>query len=188
MSFVCFTTFNLLAYVTNEKSFNYRGLIMQKFIVYLFTIIVLLFISSPALSASSEVKWVNPDDYTDIRSGNLNRKKFKEQVFSQFEKHFEKLATKLPEGQKLKIEVHNLDLAGDVNAGGMERIRIVKEVYSPKMKFSYQLVGDNDTKISAGEANLKDMNFMGGTSMKYKHHSFGYEMKMLDHWFKETFE
>ena len=161
---------------------------MQKFIIPLFASLTLHFLSPSVFAASSEVEWVKPDEFTDIRAGNLNRKKFKEQVFKQFEEHFAALASKLPEGQQLKIQVHNIDLAGDVNAGGINRIRIIKEIYVPKIKFSYQLLNDKDTELTAGKANLKDMNFMGNNSLKYKHHSFAYEMKMLDHWFKETFE
>ena len=161
---------------------------MQKFIIQLSLLLVLVFVHSSVHGASSEVNWIKPDNYTDIRAGNTNRKQFKQQVFKAFEQHFAKLASKLPEGQQLKIDIHNIDLAGDVNAGGIDRLRIVKEIYFPKMKFSYRVLAADDSEITAGEADLKDMNFMSGAHLKYKHDTFGYEIKMLDHWFKETFE
>lgn len=153
-----------------------------------FTAILTLMVSqNQALAGSSEVTWTNPDDYRDVQPSNETRKHFRERIFKSFEKHFAKLAKRLPEQQTLKLDVTDVDLAGDTLAGGIERLRIVKEIYSPRMKFSYQLVDKNDNIIKSADVALKDMSFMTGNNLKYRQKSLGYEKKMLDDWFFETF-
>ena len=94
-----------------------------------------------AYAATSEVSWTDYKKYRDIRpSNNGGRKHFRESTFKNFEKHFTKLAESLPEGQVLKVDVTDVDLAGDTNAGGINNMRIVKDIYFPRMNFSYQLV------------------------------------------------
>ena len=102
----------------------------------------LAFVSFTAVSyaATAEVKWTDYEKYRDIDPGEGHRKHFRENTFYNFEKHFTKLAAKLPEGQVLKIEVTDVDLAGDTHAAGISRLRIVKDIYFPRMKFSYQLL------------------------------------------------
>ncbi|MCI2284942.1 DUF3016 domain-containing protein [Colwellia sp. MSW7] len=68
-----------------------------------------------ASAATVEVTWTDYDKYRDIDPGEGHRKHFRENTFQSFEKHFSKLATKLPEGQVLKIEVTDIDLAGDTH-------------------------------------------------------------------------
>jgi len=147
-----------------------------------------LLLSPNAFAASSEVTWTDYKSYRDINEGNEGRKQFRERTFKDFEKHFAKLAATLPEGQTLKIDVTDVDLAGDTNAGGINRMRIVKHMYSPRMNFSYQLLDADGKVIQSEEVVLKDMNFMSGSNLKYRNKSLGYEKKMLDDWFEETFK
>ncbi|GLX78987.1 hypothetical protein tinsulaeT_23270 [Thalassotalea insulae] len=159
---------------------------MKKVTVILSTVLALL-LTPATLAATTKVKWTNPDDYHDIYAGEEHRAKFKAQVFSSLEKHFAKLAQQLPEGQRLNIEVTDLDLAGDVHIGGIRRIRIIKELFYPRIEFSYQLFDSSNHIISSDKINLKDMNFMYGSTLRYRNERFGYEKRMLDDWFKKTF-
>lgn len=109
-------------------------------------------------------------------------------LFKDLEKHFAKLAEMLPAGQTLKIDVTDVDLAGDTHHGGVNRTRIVKEIYSPRMNFSYQILDADGSVIKSDDVVVKDMNFMSGSSLKYRNKSLGYEKKMLDEWFNETFK
>lgn len=135
-----------------------------------------------------DVTWTDHEKYRDIRPGNESRKHFRENIFKDFEKHFAQLAEKLPEGQVLKINVTDVDLAGDTLAGGINRIRIVKDIYFPRINFTYQLVSADGTEIDAAQVSLKDMNFMASSRLRYRHESLGYEKKMLDDWFFDVFE
>lgn len=154
------------------------------------TILALLFVSTQntAQAATSEITWTDYDNYRDIRAGNQSRKSFRERTFNKLEKHFNKLAEKLPEGHVLKIDVTDVDLAGDTLAGGIDRIRVVKEIYSPRMNFSYQLINAEKNEIISDKIVLKDMNFMRSSRLKYNNDSLGYEKNMLDGWFSDVFK
>ena len=109
-------------------------------------------------------------------------------TFHHFEKHFAKLSASLPEDQTLKIEVTNLDLAGDTHVGGIDRLRIIKNIYFPRMNFTYQLIKADGSIVLSDKVKLKDMNFMMGAHLKYRNEALRYEKQMLDDWFSKTFE
>ena len=150
----------------------------------------LLLIASSALStafaADSEVKWTDPDKYRDIYPGNENRQRFQARTFKELEQYFALLAKKLPEKQHLKIAVTDVDLAGDVHWGRQE-IRIIKQIYAPRMAFTYQLFSADNTLLSSADVNIKDMNFMTGSRLRHRNQVLSYEKNMLDDWFKKTF-
>ncbi len=161
---------------------------MKNITTMLIGMLTLITLQNQANAATSEVTWTDYKEYRDIHAGEESRKHFRERTFKNFEKHFAKLASKLPEGQVLKIDVTDVDLAGDTHAGGINRMRIVKEIYSPRMNFSYQLENADGSEVTAGEIKLKDMNFMSTSNLRYRHESLGYEKKMLDEWFVDTFK
>jgi len=161
---------------------------MMKKLISIVTILFSSVLLIPnAMAASSEVTWTDYKSYRDIHEGNENRKSFRERTFHNFEKHFAQLAATLPEKQTLKIEVTDVDLAGDTNAGGINRMRVVKDIYFPRLNFSYQLLDENSKVIKSEEVVLKDMNSMSGSNLRYRNTALGYEKRMLDKWFKETF-
>lgn len=160
---------------------------MTKFITSLLSLTIILAQMSAVQAAQVEVKWTNPDKYTDIKAGEGHRKKFQEQTFKTLEEHFAKMAEMLPEQQKLLVDVTNLDLAGDVNYT-MKRIRIIKDIFTPRMKFNYQLLNADNTVVKSEDVSLNDMGFMMSNSLKYRSKSLSYEKKMLDDWFRNTFE
>ena len=138
-------------------------------------------------AAEVEVKWSNPEKYSDIDAGNEHKKHFKERTFKSFEKHFTKLAESLPENQKLVLDITNVDLAGDVNHGGMQRVRVVRDIFFPRMEFTYQLLDADSVIVKSESVSLKDLGFLMHNGFKYRSKSLSYEKEMLDDWFKETF-
>lgn len=164
-------------------------MLMKMLTTTLLALFTVVSFQNVAYAATSEVTWTDYEKYRDIQpSNNSGRKQFRERTFKNFEKHFTKLAENLPEGQVLKIEVTDVDLAGDTLAGGIDRFRIVKDIYFPRLNFSYQLVNADSSEIVSAEVVLKDMNFMRGSSLKYRNDSLGYEKKMLDDWFFGVFK
>lgn len=162
--------------------------IMKKLITGLLSVAVVISQISVVKAAQVEVKWTNPEKYTDVDAGEEHRQHFKDRTFKAFEKHFTKLAESLPEHQKLVLDITNVDLAGDVNHGGMKRIRIVKSIFFPRMEFSYQLLNADNSVVKSAEVSLKDMGFMMHSGLRYRNQTLGYEKEMFDDWFKKTFE
>lgn len=161
---------------------------MKTIITCLLSLAIVISQTSAAQAAQVEVKWTNPEKYTDVDAGEEHRQHFKDRTFKAFEKHFAKLAESLPENQKLVLDITNVDLAGDVNHGGMKRIRVVKSIFFPRMEFSYQLLNADNSVVKSAEVSLKDMGFMMHTRLRYSSQTLGYEKEMIDDWFKKTFE
>ncbi|GHG04469.1 DUF3016 domain-containing protein [Thalassotalea marina] len=160
---------------------------MKKLHFVVITYLSSMLLAPSVLAGTSEVTWTNPEKYRDIDPGDSHREKFKRQIFSNFEKHFAKLAKALPEGQVLKINVTDVDLAGDAKFN-MERIRIVRDIYFPRLEFSYEVVDASGNTLHSGEENLKDMSFMMRGGAKYGNDLLSYEKRMLDDWFRDTFK
>ena len=142
---------------------------------------------SGAFAGEAKVTWQEPEKYTDIKPSNETRDSFKERVFKEFNIMFAGMAKKLPDGYQLEINVTDLDLAGDVN--GMysslgREIRVVKELYWPRMVFSYTLKNEKNEIVATAKEDVKDMNFMSPAGMHSTGSGFDYEEKMLNDWFK----
>lgn len=161
---------------------------MNKFTIVTLISSVFLLLPLVAIAGKSEVVWSHYEKYRDIDSGRESRQSFRERTFEEFDRHFAKLSQKLPQGQTLKINVTDVDLAGETRKGSINQFRVVKEIYYPRINFSYEIVNIDSSIITSGEVALKDMNFMRGSSAKYRNKTLGYEKRMLDIWFADTFK
>ncbi|GLX84156.1 hypothetical protein tloyanaT_04080 [Thalassotalea loyana] len=159
---------------------------MKKFITTLLATVAIA-ASGSALAGTSEVTWTNPDKYTDMRAANETKSGFTKRTTKNLEKHITKLAGKLPEGYTLKMDVTDVNLAGEVQLRRTQLIRIVDRVFIPSMHFSYQVLDASGNVVKENkEVKLKDMNFMDSQSVsRYRSQSFSYEKAMLDDWFKD---
>lgn len=162
---------------------------MKKFIIFMQVVLVGIIFSSNVHAAKTEVVWKDYENYRDIRESSMTRDKFRDQVFTTFEEHFAELAKKLPENYTLKIEVTDVDLAGDTRVASIHEMRVVKSIYPPSMKLTYQLLDDKGLQIKANDEEIRDLGFLSKSlPIKYRHKSFAYERNMLDDWFRKTFE
>lgn len=150
----------------------------------LLSLSLLTLLSSNAWAGEATITWQNPEKYSDIRSSHERQDRYQEKLFKHFDKVFAELATQLPTDSQLKITVSDFDLAGEIipRPGiNFNDIRIIKEIYSPKITLSY-VYSDKD-RVSSGTANLRDMNFMSGVGRSSQRAEFEYEEKMLRKWF-----
>ena len=155
----------------------------------------LFFNASQSLAkAEVEIVWENPKKFTDVKSANESRSKFREHTFAQLEKYINELAEELPEGQTLSMKVTDLDLAGQVwpasfvglgHSGG--DVRLVKSIDIPRMEFSYTLTDTDGSIIQQADVNIKDMNFQHRHNPFFDSESLRYEKNMLKSWFKDEF-
>ncbi len=147
---------------------------------------LIMIVAYSALAGEAKVTWQNPEKFTDIRSSNESRENFQATVITEFNDMFSELAKKLPDGYVLDVTVTDLDLAGDIN--GMYRtagrdIRIVKELYWPRMSLSYKLTNQANEIVVSGKEQLKDMGFMSRGRVSAGDSTFYYEEEMLRDWF-----
>jgi Protein of unknown function (DUF3016) len=160
---------------------------MKKFLLGLLTI---SFIGCAAHAGETKVTWQDPDNYTDIREGNELRESFREQLFKDFELIFADLAKQLPHGYLFEVTVTDVDLAGEVNrmnemrGRSLENIRIVKNIYRPRIAFNYTLTNAAQGLVASGKEDIRDNAFLSSDGSPGKTR-FGYEEKMLKNWFKK---
>jgi len=157
---------------------------MRKVLPSIVVLITAVFAAS-AMAATSEVVWKDSDNYRDVKQANGADKPFKKRVFKSLEEHFSSLATKLPADHKLQIEVTNVDLAGSVQYVKTQELRVVKDVYIPRINLSYTLVDGSGKVVKSADVKIKDMSFMN--QAKLNRDFLDYEKSMLTEWFSKTF-
>jgi hypothetical protein len=175
----------------NKQLAKSREVTMKKYSIKLTNaligVVASLFVGQTVLAAEAETEWVKPSTYDDIRSGDQNRKAFRERVFNSLEKHFVKLANNLPKEYTVKISVLNVDLAGEIDFSGSRKVRVLRDPYFPRITLSYQLLNSNKKVVGSGKDKLKNMSFLQSSNLRYRSDSLAHEKKMLDEWFKKTF-
>ncbi len=139
--------------------------------------------SLPARAAGSvEVNWLHPEQYADAGRSVVDR----DRALQALGEYMGRLGQRLPDGQTLKLDVLDLDLAGEIEPygrHGWNEVRILRGGADwPRMKIRYTLSADGRT-LQSGQANLADMRY----SMSTREEELGYEKHMIDKWFKATF-
>jgi hypothetical protein len=164
---------------------------MKKYNYFLFIIAVALCCPLLTQAAVLEIEWVDIKEYRDIQASNQAQKVFEEHVIKNLTGFFRTAAKKhLPDNQTLHIRITDLDLAGDVDYFFMDYdhpVRVVKEMYWPSIEFSYELRDAQNQVIKSGSENIKDMDFLVLGAKSIKSTSFNYEKRLIDNWFKNTF-
>lgn len=135
-----------------------------------------------------KITWQDPKKYTDIVATSELQSRFEKQIFTTLTADLNILASKvLKPGEMLVMKVTNVDLAGDVRPTFGEtsnNIRVVKDVYPPRIAFSYKVMQGNRVVMS-GQEKLQDMFFMGGIQ-PLTEKPFMYEANLLKHWFNKS--
>lgn len=104
--------------------------------------------------------------------------------------HFQKLAAeRLPAGQTLKVDLLEINRAGDMELRHRtpDEIRVMREVTWPQMDFSYVVV-EGGKEVRSGKASLSDMNYLHSSSARYTDGDpLRFEKPMIDKWFDTEF-
>ncbi len=138
----------------------------------------------PAHAAGQvEVKYIEPENFMDMGFGSFER----ERNQASLDQSFQRLARQLPDGQTLKIDVLDVDLAGEVRFGAVRDVRVVRGgVDWPRMKLRYTLTA-GATTLKSGEQSVADMNYLfGRRSVGQRDGGLPYEQRLIDRWFSET--
>lgn len=135
-----------------------------------------------------KITWQDPKKYSDIESAAERQSRYEQRVFDSITESLNKLATRaLTHGEKLELTVTNLDLAGDVRptfGATSNDIRVLKDVYPPRINFSYKVTKGSQIVMS-GDEELRDLNYLRGIK-SVRQGSFHYENQMIKQWFNKT--
>ncbi|MDT7836613.1 DUF3016 domain-containing protein [Aquabacterium sp. OR-4] len=139
--------------------------------------------SGPARAATADVRFVEPERYTDAGRG-IDAEQVREALARQLQ---QLAATRLPADQALHIEVLDIDLAGELNPWlrAASDIRVMKgRADWPRLHLRYTLARGEQV-LRQGEARLSDMNYLQQTGLGAGRGSLAYEQRMLERWMRE---
>jgi len=141
-----------------------------------------------AYAGNAKVSWQEPEKFTDIRPTNESKIGFQERVIKEFDRMFDDLAKKLPDGYVWEITVTDVDLAGDVRpffTPMVNDVRVIRDLYWPRMSFRFDLKDEQGKTVASGTEDVKDMSFLMRLGVASGHTSFQYEEQMLLDWFNK---
>ncbi len=111
-----------------------------------------------------QVRWTDPAQFSDIRySGNrweAQRGDWVTQLATYFQRSAER---QLPDGQLLSVAITDIRRAGQYepwHGPRMQDVRVVKDIYPPRMSFEYTLTDASGAVIDQGERKLVDSAFL----------------------------
>jgi hypothetical protein len=152
-----------------------------------------LFAAAPAVSDRITVMFDHPEKFTDLRdnSTDFENEWGREHFLPPLKEHLERHAARLlPAGQKLTVTFTNIDLAGDFEPWrGMawHDVRIVKDLYVPRMTFKFTVTGEDGQVLKEGERKLLDGAFQMRITSAFNSDSLRYEKEMLNDWLRSEF-
>lgn len=148
-------------------------------------VLVLVFWAPPARGAAQVlVNFVEPQRYADIGRLAADR----ERALRALELHLRSLAARLPDGAQLRIEVLDVDLAGELYpTPRIEEQRVLRgRADWPRMHLRWALTAPGEAPRS-GDDQLADMNYFGTVRSPDLDAELAYEKRMLDAWFAARF-
>ncbi|HEY1042456.1 MAG TPA: DUF3016 domain-containing protein [Telluria sp.] len=142
-------------------------------------------VSLGAMAGQAVVTFTHPENYSDFPVYDADR----DDLLKEMADHFIKQAARLPASQELKVEVLDINLAGDVRPGFRFRrdIRILRgRADWPTMVVRYTL-RDNGQVVRSGEEQLSDMAYLQHGNRYYPDDPLRYEKSMVDGWMSKRF-
>jgi hypothetical protein len=138
-----------------------------------------------------DVVYVNPEKFTDVSDSYYFRDQGRDEHLSDLKGHIEKRANKyIPAGQHLALHITDVKLAGSFEpwrGPNFDDIRIVKDIYPPRINLEFKLTDANGKVLKEGKRNLTDINFLSTINMYFPDDTLRYEKQLLDDWFRNEF-
>lgn len=133
-----------------------------------------------AAAGRVEVRFVEPEHYTDIGRAPVDR----ERHLGLLERHLQALGARLPDGQVLRLEVLDVDLAGEERwVGRHPDLRVLRgRADWPRMQLRYTLIAGGQT-LRSGDERLQDMAYLERGGSLGRGEALAYDLRMLDEWF-----
>ena len=147
-----------------------------------------LLATTPALrAATAQVEFVKPEAFTD--AGRPRPAAGRDESLLPLRDHLvSEAARKLPADQTLHVQITDVDLAGyfDPRQPYSHEVRIVKDIYPPRIELTFRLVRADGTVVKEGTRTLRDTAFLsrGDTD---RQDSLRFEKAMIDRWLESEF-
>lgn len=154
-----------------------------------------LFGAQPAPQAAAPApritaEYVDAEKFTDFRDSIMESEKARASLITQLNEHLASLGKYLPEGQRLELRFKDIDLAGDYEpwrGPDFDDIRIMKDIYIPRMTIDYKLLDASGAVIRSGSERISDMSYLMSARMIPDNDPLRYDKNMLTDWIRREF-
>jgi hypothetical protein len=147
--------------------------------------------STPEKPSRVTVTFDHPDKFTDVKDSELATEKGRDGYLDDLKEYIQRYAEpRLADGQKLTVTFTDIDMAGDFEPWRGPRfndIRIVKDIYPPRLTFSFQLTDASGAVVKEGKRDLRDLSFQLRANPVNQDDPLRYEKSMLDDWMRDEF-
>ena len=140
--------------------------------------------------ARADVNFFEPNKFTDVRDsymGDFERTTYLDSIRDHL---LENAKYYVPEGHRLSVTFTDIDMAGDFEPWRGPRfddIRIVKDIYPPRMNLAFRLVDAEGNVVKEGKRELRDLSFMMKITMGFRDDPVRHEKALLDDWLRAEF-
>lgn len=139
-----------------------------------------------ALPTNVTVTFQEPDKFTDARSnfGSMTDQGY----LNLLSEHVKRTAAPyIKPDQKFEVTFTDIDLAGDFipTRVGMDQVRIIKDIYRPRMTLTFKLTGADGKVIKEGPRTLSDSFFMNNINTIDRDEPLFYDKDMLTTWLRD---
>jgi Protein of unknown function (DUF3016) len=145
---------------------------------------------APKTYARAQVIFFEPDRFTDVKDSYMGSDKGRDAILDQLRDYIQERAkVYVADGLNLTVTVTDVDLAGDfepARGGRWMDVRIVKDIYPPRIELSFQLTAPDGTVLKQGERKLTDTAFQMKLSIN-TNDALRYEKALLDDWMRTDF-
>jgi len=140
--------------------------------------------------ARTEVTFSHPEKFADVRDAYMGSDKGRDAILDQLKDYLVNRAKSyVPSGEKLLVTVTDVDLAGDFEpwrGPSMQDIRVVKDVYPPKIDLDFKLTAADGKVLKEGKRQLRDLAFLMKISIN-RDDNIRYEKSLIDDWLRSDF-
>lgn len=136
------------------------------------------------------VNFQDPAKFTDVRDSDMGDYERTTYLDSLREHLIEKARPLIPEGSKLTVTFTDIDMAGDFEPWRGPRfgdIRIVKDIYPPRLVFTFQVTDAAGRVVKEGKRDLRDLAFLSKINMSFRDDPVRHEKGLLDDWLRDEF-
>ena len=138
-----------------------------------------------------EVIFVEPEKFTDLKDERSDSGRARDHLMAEIRGEIEKVALRyVAEGQHLEIKVTDVDLAGEFEpwlGSQFDDIRIMRDVYAPRMELEFRLTGADGKVISEGKRKLRQLAYMMSSGSP-SWDPLRYDKEMLRDWMRREFK
>lgn len=133
------------------------------------------------------VSWADPAGFTEVRHSSNRFEAVRGDWVRTIAKHLAKRAgAALAPGQRMEVTITDIERAGEYEPAGIERVRVVRDVYPPRIDLHYTLFDASGNVVDSGERELTDIGFLNrGAGRVWTGDALRHEKRLIDDWVRK---